>query len=137
MRSEVVSLVATVTLHVSMFVVAAPVWAQVEQGPEVDVRVDPRVELLSVVFRLAGSPEYSRGRVERYAEAVDAHFGPFRRHSVIAHAKRLRALAGVSFDAVASFSVHLDDAMPPGEGMEFEPLPSRLDQRWGCSARVG
>lgn len=99
-------------------------------GPAVDVRVDPRVELLSIVFRLAGNPEYSQGRVARYTEAVDAHFGRFRNHAAVQHARRLRAMSGVSFDAVAGFAIHLDEAMPPGEGMPFEPLPERLDRRW-------
>jgi hypothetical protein len=37
--------------------------SQPAQSPAIEVRVDPRVELLSIVFRLAGNPEYSQGRV--------------------------------------------------------------------------
>ncbi len=32
------------------------------EGPE--VRVDPRIELMSIIFRLAGNPEYNRGAVK-------------------------------------------------------------------------
>ena len=32
----------------------------------IEARVDPRIELMSTVFRLAGSPEYSRGAVPAY-----------------------------------------------------------------------
>ena len=51
------------------------------EGPE--IRVDPRIELLSIIFRLAGNPEYSRGEVRSYVEDVEAHFGPFREHAVV------------------------------------------------------
>jgi hypothetical protein len=32
------------------------------EGPE--VRVDPRIELKSIIFRLAGNPEYNRGVIK-------------------------------------------------------------------------
>jgi hypothetical protein len=35
------------------------------------VRVDPRVELVSVIFQLAGNPEYHQGRVPEYTRDVD------------------------------------------------------------------
>ncbi|MHC5003051.1 MAG: hypothetical protein ACYTJ0_07995, partial [Planctomycetota bacterium] len=38
------------------------------------VMVDPRVELMSLIFRLAGSPEYTQGRVPSYAVDADLHF---------------------------------------------------------------
>ena len=38
------------------------------------VAVDPRVELVSIIFRLAGHPEYSRCRVPPYAKDLDAQF---------------------------------------------------------------
>lgn len=112
------------------------VTAQQRQAPQIDVRVDPRVELLSAVFRLAGNPEYSRARVESYAAAVDERFAPLKDHAVVAHARRLRAGRGVSFDAVASLAIHLDPAMvsdvrSPQAEARFEPWPARLDARWG------
>ena len=39
--------------------------------PAVRVAVDPRVELVSVIFRLAGHPEYSRGRIDSYIRDVE------------------------------------------------------------------
>ena len=111
-------------------------FAQEPEKSQIDVRVDPRVELLSVVFRLAGNPEYSQARVESYAAAVDEHFAPFQDHAVVAHARRLRAVRGVSFDAVASLAIHLDPAMvsnvlSPWAEATFDPWPARLDARWG------
>lgn len=127
---------AAATLVVSLAALAAFVAAQDPSAPAaapdrtaIDVRVDPRVELTSTVFRLAGSPEYSMAKVAGYADAVDAHFAPFREHAVVQRARRLRTERGVGFDAVASFAVHLDRDDPLAEHT-FEPLPERLERRW-------
>ncbi len=45
------------------------------EEPALDVRVDPRVELFSVIFRLAGNPEYNQGKVASYVTDVEKHFG--------------------------------------------------------------
>lgn len=99
-------------------------------APEVDVRVDPRVELMSVIFRLAGNPEYRQGKVDTYTKAVDAHFGEFDDHAVVRRARDLRRKRGVSFDAVMSMAVHLADAEKLGESVPFKPKPKALDSRW-------
>jgi hypothetical protein len=95
-----------------------------------DVRVDLRVELLSIVFRLAGSPEYTKGGIASYNAAVDAHFAGVKDHDAVKRARRLRATRGVSFDAVAAFAVHLDGIEKLGELVPLEPLSRGLDSRW-------
>lgn len=90
-------------------------------------RVDPRVELLSIVFRLAGNPEYCKGRVPGYSEAVDRQFGKFADHRVVAHARQLRGRRGVSYDAVMSMAVHIDLKLQPL--VPFDKA-ERLDSRW-------
>ena len=81
------------------------------QERKLDVRVDPRVELMSTIFRLAGNSEYNQPSSKSpYADAVDAHFGAFRQHGAVAMARELRQTRGVSFDAVMSLAVHLTDA---------------------------
>ncbi len=72
-----------------------------------EVRVDERIELLGIVFRLAGSSEYSGRRVPDYADAVDAHFGSFKEHPAVRMAARLREESGISHDAVAFLAVQL------------------------------
>ena len=67
-----------------------PTDKQTGDKPQIAVRVDPRIELLSIVFRLAGNPEYSQGRVPVYTKAVEAWFGPHKEHEVVKQAKRLR-----------------------------------------------
>lgn len=102
-------------------------------APEVEVRVDPRVELASVVFRLAGHPEYNQGKLERYVEETDDHFGPFRDHEAVRMARRLRRARGISYDACMSLAVHLDlddDGETFAERIPFDPRPDSLERRW-------
>ena len=37
----------------------------------ISVEVDPRVELISIVFRLAGNPEYNDGTLRPYVKAIE------------------------------------------------------------------
>ena len=99
--------------------------------PPVRVAVDPRVELLSIIFRLAGNPEYNQGRVASYVDDVEEHFGRFRDHPAVELAAKLRRTRGVSFDACMSMAVHLSDAYEPKAKVPFDPLPENLDRRWG------
>ena len=97
-------------------------------GPE--VRVDPRVELMSIIFRLAENPEYNRGAVQSYADDVEARFGPFRDHAAVDMARKLRETRGVSHDAVMSMAIHIKDPFSLGEKVPFEPRPAALERRW-------
>lgn len=92
--------------------------------------VDPRVELVSVVFRLAGNPEYNRARIDSYARDVDSWFAKQREHPVVKRARELRRNRGVSFDACMSMAVHLTDAERLNERVPFDPVPLDLDARW-------
>ncbi|MBI5864288.1 MAG: DUF4932 domain-containing protein [Planctomycetes bacterium] len=95
------------------------------------VRVDPRVELLSIVFRLAGNPEYNMENSKSpYAQAVEEHFGKFRDHAAVKMAQALRRSNGVSYDAVMSLAIHLEDAFEPAPRTPLDPLPDLLDRRW-------
>nr|MBC8327998.1 DUF4932 domain-containing protein [Planctomycetota bacterium] len=96
--------------------------------PAIQVAVDPRVELLSIVFRLAGNPEYQRQEFRRYAAAIERHFGGFRDHPAVVEARRLRATRGVSYDAVMSLAVHLDGVPLLRPRLRFED--SLLESRW-------
>ena len=91
------------------------------QERKLDVRVDPRVELMSTIFRLAGNSEYNKPSSKSpYADAVDAHFGAFGEHGAVTMARELRQTRGVSFDAVMSLAVHLTDAETLAELLPFD-----------------
>jgi hypothetical protein len=95
------------------------------------VVVDPRVELLSLIFRLAGNREYNmENAVESYAGDAEKQFGKFRGHAVVNLAQELRDTHGVSYDAVMSMAIHLTDAEDLKLRVPLEPWPDGLDRRW-------
>ncbi|MHC4591972.1 MAG: YhfC family glutamic-type intramembrane protease [Planctomycetota bacterium] len=103
---------------------------QPEAQVRVQVNVDPRVELMCVIFRLAGNQEYGKGRIASYDRDVDEHFEPHKDQPAVQLAAQLREKHGVSYDAVMSMAVHVSDAYEPREKVPFEPRPAGLDGRW-------
>lgn len=93
-----------------------------------DVQVDERVELLSIIFRLAGAPEYSTRRIPAYADAIDAHFGSLRDHQAVLAAKKLREEHGISHDAVAVLAIQLGPLPQLSERGPFDQ--AQLGDRW-------
>lgn len=102
-----------------------------QAAPTIEVSVDARVELLSVIFRLAGHPEYNHAKVlSSYAKDIDAHFAPVKDHPVVRTAQRLRSQYGVSYDAPMGLAVHLTDAKSLQPLVPLDPWPEGLDTRW-------
>ena len=96
--------------------------------PPLEVGVDPRVELLCIIFRLAGKPEYNCGLVPTYLADIDQHFATARQHPVIKLTRELGAMVG--FDAPMHLAVHLNDADHLALRLPLKPWPEGLDQRW-------
>ncbi len=95
------------------------------------VVVDPRVGLMSLIFRLAGNREYNMENVvESYAGDAEKQFGKFRGHAVVNLAQKLRTTHGVSYDAVMSMAIHLTDAKHLKLKLPLQPWPEGLDRRW-------
>lgn len=98
---------------------------------QLSVRVDPRLELVSAVARLADLSEFDMP-VSRspYAERVEQRLSSVREHAAVATLRTLRAQHGVSYDAIPSLAVHLDGLERLTLIAPFEPRPERLDGRW-------
>src|SRR5579863_4729568 len=94
----------------------------------VAARVDQRVELMSIVARLAGYPEYVNNSFKSYAAEVDAFFAPYKQHPAVRFAAQIRADREVSFDAVMSMAVHLGP--PPALTARVPFTDSVPDPRW-------
>lgn len=94
------------------------------------VSVDPRVELMSILFRLAGNGEYNQGRVPSYVQDVESHFGRFRDHPAVKLAKQLRETRRLGFNAPMGMAVHVTDAVSLQEKIPLSPLPESMDSRW-------
>ena len=90
-------------------------------------KVDERVELLSIVFRLADSHEYNSEIFGLYTEKIKKHFEPYKNHELIKFVRKLILTNDIGFDAVASMAVSLDESLNPR--IDFSDyLP---DKRWG------
>lgn len=115
-----------------LFLFAATAAAQTPR-----IAVDPRVELMSVIFRLAGNSEYKEGCIPAYNAAIDQWFAPFREHEAVQLARGFRERYGVGYDAPMGLSVNLKDLETMEERIPFDSPASRLDRRWhGAEARA-
>jgi len=95
---------------------------------KITIEADPRVELIGIVFRLAGSPEFSEGVLRSYVKDTERHFGNFDDHPAVKLAAKLRANRRMSCDGPMSLAVHIDGDFRPRKS--FEQWPWGLDSRW-------
>lgn len=65
-------------------------------GRASEIRVDRRVELVSIAFRLAGADEYRRAARMPYTDDVDRAFAAFADHPAIATTRMLRERHAIS-----------------------------------------
>ncbi len=114
----------------SCLAACAPAAEGGRQPPSLSVEVDPRIELISTVFHLAGNPEYNMGRLAGYERRVERHFESVRDHPAVTMARRLRAEHGISYDAPMSLAVHLSDDRTLQLRVPLDPWPAGLDSRW-------
>lgn len=91
--------------------------------------VDERVELVSIVFRLAGNPEYSMSPLKSYTADIDRYFSPYQKHPAVMLAKKLASERNVGFDAPMSMAVHLS---PPPALSPLVPFTDDIpESHWG------
>jgi hypothetical protein len=91
--------------------------------------VDERVELLSIVFRLAGNFEYNMSPLTAYTADIDRTFAPYKTHPAVVKATQLAKDRDVGFDAVMAMAVHLSP--PPGLTPLVEFSANVPGDRWG------
>lgn len=65
-------------------------------------KIDPRFELTSIAFRLAGAREYTQCGVPPYSRDIDAHFLEYAEHPLIPFLQQIRNDYGISYNAVSS-----------------------------------
>ncbi len=92
-------------------------------------KVDERVELLSIVFRLADAKEYNSKKFKLYTDKIEKYFENYKNHELIKFVKQIRDENGIGYDAVMKMAIHLTSSN------EFKPLVkisnSIPDERWG------
>lgn len=87
----------------------------------IDVHVDRRVELFSLLQRLNHAREYMATPKTAYVAAVDAHFAVHTEHPAVVATRELRE-AGIGYDGPMWLAVQLDDQL------QLRAPP--LDPRW-------
>jgi hypothetical protein len=100
------------TIALVLIVLSLQNYAQEKQLIDVP-KIDKRVELLSIVFRLAGNEEYNSQYFKLYNDKVENHFSAFKGHELIKFAKELKERKGISYDAVMSMAIILDANLNP------------------------
>jgi hypothetical protein len=60
----------------------APAAAAQSEGPRIGV--DRRVELMAILFKLAGNRDFNQNNFRQYNAEIERHFGPFRDHEAVA-----------------------------------------------------
>lgn len=100
----------------------------------ISVSVDPRVELMSIIFRLAGNQEYGKCKIPSYNADIDAWFSPFRNHPVVDYARNLSLKRNIRFDAPITLAIHLTEGFDLQERLPLSPLPDGIDDRWTCES---
>ncbi len=92
-------------------------------------KVDIRVELLSIVFRLAECREYSSQRFPAYVERIEKHFAKHKDHALITYVKEDLRPNGVAYDAVMQMAIYLSDSYPY---KPLVPFSAKVpESRWG------
>lgn len=78
------------------------------QTTTIKSKVDERSELLSIIFRLIGAEEYSKGAIMSYNNDIDTYFANIKDHEVLKLAKEYRNEFGVGYDAVMFAAAHIN-----------------------------
>ena len=95
---------------------------------QIEPKVDERVEIMSIAFRLAGAEEYSDPQNKNYVADIQQYFQPFENHALIQFIRDNRNEHGLGYDAVMSMALHLTF-----KNKKFRPVKEQensLDKRW-------
>lgn len=105
----------------------------VQAQTRIEISCDEGIDLMSIVWRLAGAREYNNCQISGLNESVDAHFEAYVTHPAVLLAKEYHK-KGVGYDAVASYGSLLEIN---SEGLpEFDKeLECKLDNRWSRARR--
>jgi hypothetical protein len=92
-------------------------------------KVDRRIELLSIVFRMAGNMEYNDEIFKSYTSEIHKHFDKFSDHELIRFTREIRDKNWIGFDAVMKMAIYLDQ--PPALSPIVPFTADIPDRRWG------
>ena len=105
------------------------VYALDTKAQTIEPEVNENVELMSILARMAGYPEYNMDMAGQYIKDMDEYFKSQTKHPAVQYMKELRNKYGISFDAVMSMAIHLNNQNGTFSLID-EEVPT-LEKRWG------
>ena len=117
------------------FLLSGSFYLTIAQKPEVtsfkiEVNIDPRIELFSTIFRLAGLPEYYQNVLPEYVNDIELYFNSFKDHPVVKYARQLDTTVGMGYNAPMELAVHISDIERLQMRETRYPKPEYHDMRW-------
>ncbi|MGN1221284.1 MAG: DUF4932 domain-containing protein [Candidatus Cryptobacteroides sp.] len=103
-------------------------FASSESGNAIELVYDECIDLMAVVWRLAGAMEYSSSDWEEYDSCIDEYFKPYADHPAVQLAKEYRK-SGVGYDAVVSYGAFLEIDADGNIGFD-KSVVNNVDDRW-------
>lgn len=94
----------------------------------IDVQVNENVELMSILARMAGYPEYNMDLAGKYIKDIDVYFKDHSGHPAIKYMQKVRRSSRISYDAVMSMAIHLVNRN--GHFSLIEENVPTLEKRW-------
>ena len=92
--------------------------------------VDRRVELMTIVARLAGYEEFRNDKaVPAYSDAVKAWFAPYKEHPAVQYMKKLQDEVDMGYNAIPIMGVYL--TAPPKLRPRLPLTATQPEARWG------
>lgn len=103
--------------------------AEAAVADSIVVYVDPTVELISTVYRLADVHPFNTRSLPSYIADVEEYFGPHRNHRAISAVKDLGQSHSINGSAPMALALYLTWPNLDGK-VPIPPLPGDLDPRW-------
>jgi hypothetical protein len=92
----------------------------IAQSRELRIGVDRRVELLAIIFRLAGNAEFNRTYLSTYGADIDKFFESQRNHEAVALARGLRERYEIGQSRAMAIAIRLTDPPELKERVPFD-----------------
>ncbi len=102
---------------------------EVAAADSIVVYVDPTVEMVSTVYRLADLPPFNTQVLPSYIDEIEEYFRPFRDHRAVGVIRDLWRNHGINGSAPMALAVYLTWPSLAGK-VPIPPLPGDLDSRW-------
>ncbi len=75
----------------------------------VHAKVDKRIELMSIISRIAGFEEYNQPTIKSYSNKINTHFNEHKNHEIFEFIEEMRDSTHLAYDALMTMAIYLDE----------------------------